>query len=122
MYEIDLKIELKINLSRLKDRTNKDTLAKLMNLSRRAIYNYHELAVNFVDDFVCDYPYINKQPITKIGLSRYQCWVLLMLRKLVVASSFKVVEQQLLDSLKLQSFLTKDSFNCLYSLEEDTAC
>ena len=70
----------KFHLEELGEFTSKSKLSKLLDISSRTLYQYHDIAI-LMDDFEDDYPSITKgsKAITKAELTRYQCWVLFTL-------------------------------------------
>lgn len=68
------------SLDNLGEYTSKIALSKMLGISVRTIYQYHEIAM-LISDFEDDYPSItkNSQAISSSELTRYQCWVIFSL-------------------------------------------
>lgn len=67
-------------LSDLGDCTSKLKLAKVLEISTRTLYEYHDIAM-LIADFESDYPAFieGDAPITQCPLTKYQSWVLFAL-------------------------------------------
>lgn len=70
----------KFHFEELGEFTSKSKLSQLLQISSRTLYQYHEIAM-VIEDFENDYPSITKgsKAITKVELTKYQCWVLFTL-------------------------------------------
>lgn len=70
----------KFTLEALPEYTPKLTLAKILEVSSRTLYEYHNTAM-LISDFEAEYPAFTNDsyPITKAKLTKYQCWVLFSL-------------------------------------------
>lgn len=60
----------------------KTKLAKHLNLSVRTIYNYHDVAILWINEFESDYPLKGKESLTKVPLTHYQAWVIFKLTEI----------------------------------------
>jgi hypothetical protein len=66
------------SIHQIDEYTPKSRLAKVLSISSRTIYDYHQLALD-IDDFLADYPSFDDEPCTRASLTKYQCWVLVSL-------------------------------------------
>jgi hypothetical protein len=121
-YQLSLDIQFNFPLERLRDSTTKTRLAALTKMSRRNLYNYHVIALDYVDDFGEDYPKINGQLCTRADLTKYQCWVLLLIRAFIRKGiETKILTFVLEDSLEIQEFFSKKRFESIYSPNKEEA-
>lgn len=63
------------DFNQLEEYTSKSELCRLLKVSSRTIFNYHQLALS-VDDFYEDYPTLGNDTDTTAKLTKYQVWVL----------------------------------------------
>lgn len=95
--------------------TSKSQLAVKINCSLRSIYNYHEVATLFVDDFLSDYPTMGEKIITSHPLTIYQCWVLFRIHQfLKVIPKAELLKHSLEHDFKVQQQYSKAQFEATY--------
>ena len=65
------------SLDRLEEYSSKSSLASLLKISSRTMYQYHLIAM-LIPDFESDYPCVRSGSvaITSCQLTKYQCWVI----------------------------------------------
>jgi len=104
--------------------TTKSKLADVINCSTRSIFNYHEIASIYVDDFLNDYLKLSQKIVTSYPLSIYQCWVLFRIHQfLKIVPKAELLKNSLEHDVKVQNQYSKAHFESIYpevTQEKDT--
>lgn len=102
----------------LRQYTSKLQLAKILNVSTKTLYQYHDTAM-LIEDFEKDYPSFTNDSyaITKASLTQYQCWVIFSLISICRRLPHKEVKVCLLQD-KNPDF-TKKFSKSYYHYQED---
>ena len=95
--------------------TTRNALAIVIGCSNRSIFNYQKIAVEFVDDFLFDFPQLEGKFVTDYPLTTYQCWVIYRIHyflKLVPKAG--ILKHSLEHDENTQHQYSKTQFNTLY--------
>lgn len=95
--------------------TSKSKLAAKMKCSPRSIFNYHEIATEYVDDFLEDYPTLNGQFLTAHPLTIYQCWVIFRIHQFFkLIPKAELLKHTLENEANVQFQYSKAHFEAIY--------
>jgi len=101
----------------------KKRLASYLGVSERSIFNYQLLAVQFVDDFLSDYPSIGGKYITATPLTAYQAWVIFNIHQfLAYFSNQRILKDRLENDPQIQASWGKPAFMAKYPEYSDNSC
>ncbi len=86
-------------------------LAEMLGVTTRSIANYHNLALDCVDDYFEDFPKVLNKRITSFRLSKYQCWVIWKLKMTIdVTKNSNLIKQALINDVESQKHFSKAKF------------